>query len=174
MEQLDDMEVVKPKKVDSLIEEQKRNALPCLMFISEKNDGSIKGPCVVDGKKQEMDKDDVSVPTISTDVLFITLVIDGSEGRCVVTWDIPRALTTGIVVSRNFWLNVFPRKGGISQKYGSRAVLLGTVIDYNRHCQLEIGQYVEIHEKTDNTLKQRTEPALFLYPSGNAQGGGFL
>ena len=101
-------------------------------------------------------------------------MIDGSEGRCVVTWDIPRALTTGIVVSRNFWLNVFPRKGGISQKYGSRAVLLGTVIDYNRHCQLEIGQYVEIHEKTDNTLKQRTEPALFLYPSGNAQGGGFL
>ena len=91
MKQLDDMEVVKPKKVDSLTEEQKRNALPCLMFISEKNDGSIKGRCVVDGSKQEMDKDDVSAPTISTDALFITLVIDASEGRRVVTWDIPGA-----------------------------------------------------------------------------------
>ena len=43
MKQLDDMEAVKPKKVDSLTEEQKRNVLPSLMFISEKNDGSIKG-----------------------------------------------------------------------------------------------------------------------------------
>ena len=82
-------------------------------------------------------------------------------------------LTTGIVVSRNFWLNVFPRKGGISKTYGPRAILLGTVIDYARHCQLETGQYVEIHEKTNNTMKWRTEAALYLYPSGNAQGGAY-
>ena len=88
MKQLDDMEVVKPKKVESLTKEQRKNALPCLMFISEKNDGSVKGRCVVDGNKQEMDKDEVSAPTISTDALFITLVIDASKGRRVVTWDI--------------------------------------------------------------------------------------
>ena len=51
MKQLDDLEVVKPKKVDSLIDEQKKNALPCLMFISEKNDGSVKERCVVDDSK---------------------------------------------------------------------------------------------------------------------------
>ena len=51
------------------------------------------------------------------------------RSRCVYSqlpfrW-LPRALTTGIVVSRNFWLNVFPRKGGISKRYGPRAILLG-------------------------------------------------
>ena len=86
---------------------------------------------------------------------------------------LPRMLTTGIVVSRIFGLNVFPRKGGISKTYGPRAILLGTVIDYARHCQLETEQYVEVHEKTDNTMKWRSEPALYLYPSGNAQGGGY-
>ena len=45
----------------------------------------------MDGSKQEIDKDDVSAPTISTDVLFITLVIDASEGRRVVIWYIPGA-----------------------------------------------------------------------------------
>ena len=33
----------------------------------------------------------MSTPTISTDALFITLVIDASKRRCVVTWDIPGA-----------------------------------------------------------------------------------
>ena len=66
---------------------------------------------------------------------------------------LPRVLTTGIVVSRNFWLNVFPRRGGISKTYGPRAIILGTVIDYEQHCQLETGQYVEAHEKIENTLK---------------------
>ena len=66
-----------------------------MIFISEKNDGSVKGRCVVDGSKQEMDKDNVSAPTISTDALFITLVIDARKGRRVVTWDIPGAFLQG-------------------------------------------------------------------------------
>ena len=51
---------------------------------------------------------------------------------------------------------------------------MGKNIDYYKHCQLETGQYVEIHKKTDNTMKRRTEPALYLHPSGNDQGGGFF
>ena len=72
-----------------LTDKQKKNALPCLVFISERNDGSVKGRCVVDGSKQEIDKDEVSAPTTSTDVLFITLVIDASNIRCVITTYIP-------------------------------------------------------------------------------------
>ena len=49
----------------------------------------------------------------------------------------------------------------------------GKDIHYYKHFQLEYGQYVEIHEKTDNTMKRRTESALYLHPSGNNQGGGF-
>ena len=85
IKQLDDLEVVKPKKVESLTDEQKKNALPCLMFISEKNDGRVKGRCVVDSTNREMDKDEMSAPTILIDALFITLVIDASERSCVIT-----------------------------------------------------------------------------------------
>ena len=91
MKQLDDLKVVKPKRAEALTEDQRKNALPCLMFISEKVDGRVKVRYVVDGSKQEMDKDEVSAPTISTDALFISLVIDASEFRCVMTWDIPGA-----------------------------------------------------------------------------------
>ena len=42
----------------------------------------------MDGSKQEMDKGEGSAPTISTDSLFVTLVIDDNEGRYVIIWDI--------------------------------------------------------------------------------------
>ena len=32
---------------------------------------------------------------------------------------------------------------------------------------------MEIHEKSDNIMKLRIEPALHLYPFGNAQGGAY-
>ena len=41
MKQLDDLEVIKPKKVKSLTDEKKKNTLPCLMFISRKNDERV-------------------------------------------------------------------------------------------------------------------------------------
>ena len=69
---------------------------------------------------------------------------------------LPRALSRGIVESRNFWLNSFPRKGGISKVYSPQTIFLGKNIYYNKHCQLETGQYVEVHKKSDNTMKRRT------------------
>ena len=86
----------------------------------------------------------------------------------------PRVLTRGIIEGRNFWLNSYPRQGGVSRVYSPRTIVMGKNIDYYKHCQLETGQYVEIHEKTDNTMKRRTEPAIYLHPSGNEQGGGFF
>ena len=45
----------------------------------------------VDGSKQDMDKSEVSAPTISTDAVFIKLVVDADEVRDVATIDIPGA-----------------------------------------------------------------------------------
>ena len=82
------------------------------------------------------------------------------QSRCVVSVIplrfLPRALSRGIVESRNFWLNSFPRKGGISKVYSPQTIVLGKKINYNKHCQLETGQYVEVHKKSDNTMKRRT------------------
>ena len=91
MKQLDDLEVVKPYAVDTLSWDQKKKALLCLMFLTDKNDTSVKARMCVDGSKQEMDKSECSASTISTDALFITLVTDADKGRDVATIDIPGA-----------------------------------------------------------------------------------
>jgi hypothetical protein len=64
-------------------------------------------------------------------------------------------------------LNVFPPTGGISKTMGPRTIILGTRIDYNRHCKIEFGQYVETHEPHDNSMKERTCPSIYLRTSGN-------
>ena len=81
MKQLNDLEVVKPQDVNMLTQDQRNNALPCLMFLTEKRDDSFKARMCVDGSKQEMDKSEVSAPTISTDALFIKLVVDADESE---------------------------------------------------------------------------------------------
>ena len=79
-----------------------------------------------------------------------------------------------IVAGAVFWLNVFPPKSGVSTTFGPRAIVLGTQIDYKKHCRMECGQYVETHEPHDNTMKERTCPAIFLRTNGNEQGGAFF
>ncbi|KAL7566005.1 hypothetical protein ACA910_011025 [Epithemia clementina (nom. ined.)] len=61
--------------------------------LKQKRCGRIKGRGCTDGRKQCLykSKDETSSPTISTEALFISCVIDAMEGRHVVTCDIPGA-----------------------------------------------------------------------------------
>ena len=86
----------------------------------------------------------------------------------------PFVMVQEIVANSVFWLNVFPRKSGISKTFGPRAIIIGSHIDYKRHCSMECGQYVETHESTDNSMNERTCPAIFLRTNGNEQGGAFF
>ena len=47
-------------------------------------------------------------------------------------------------------------------------------MNYNRHCRLEFGEYIQTHEEHDNSLNPRTIGALALCPIGNVQGGYFF
>jgi hypothetical protein len=47
-------------------------------------------------------------------------------------------------------------------------------IDYNKHCKLEFGEYVQTHEEHDNSLNPRTIGAIALRPTGNLQGSHFF
>jgi hypothetical protein len=68
---------------------------------------------------------------------------------------------------------MFPPKSGISKTFGPRAIIIGTHIDYKRHCTIECGQYVETHKPHDNSMNERTCPAIFLRTNGNEHGGAF-
>ena len=87
---------------------------------------------------------------------------------------LPRSLTHGINKGRNSWLNDFPQKRGISKVYSPWAIILGQHKDLHKISLLETGQYVEVHEKSDNTMKSRTQIASYVQPLGNNQGGKYL
>ena len=79
-----------------------------------------------------------------------------------------------MLYAANYWLNMFPRKGGNSQTKSPRTLLTGLTMNYNRHCRLEFGEYIQTHEEHDNSLNPRTIGALALRPIGNVQGGYFF
>ena len=63
------------------------------MFLKRKRCGKIKGHGCADGHKQRAytNKSDSTAPTVSTEAVFLTAVIDAKEGRDVATMDIPGA-----------------------------------------------------------------------------------
>lgn len=91
--QLNDLTTFGPLNPTDLTSEQKRNTLPSINLIKEKQCGRIKGHSVADGRRQRhlYDKADITSPTVSTDALLLTMVINAMEQREVATADIPGA-----------------------------------------------------------------------------------
>ena len=73
--------------------EQIKKALNYLMFLKRKRCGKIKGRGCADGRKQRdfIDKEDAASPTVATEAVFITAVVDAVERRHVIVADIPGA-----------------------------------------------------------------------------------
>jgi hypothetical protein len=85
-----------------------------------------------------------------------------------------RMIIQMVYSSRVFWLNSFPAEDGISPKLSPQAIVIGNLIDYNKHCKLEFGTYVQVHEEHDNSMATRTTGAIGLRPTGHEQGGYYF
>ena len=61
---------------------------------------------------------------------------------------------------------MFPPMGGASRYHSPVAILLGRIIDYNKHCQVPFGSYVQaVHENLPtNTQNPRTIGCIYLRP----------
>ena len=70
-----------------------KERLAYLMFLKHKRCGKIKGRGCADGRKQRayITKEESTAPTVSTEAVFLTAVIDAMEGRNVVVLDVPGA-----------------------------------------------------------------------------------
>jgi hypothetical protein len=79
----------------------------------------------------------------------------------------PPKMITEMIFLSVFWLNAFPHRLGVSTTLCPRTIVTGLVIDYAKHCRVEFGQYVQTHEKHDNSMAPRTAGALALRPTGN-------
>ena len=77
-----------------------------------------------------------------------------------------------LVYSSTLWINAFPPKGGVSSTLSPRNILTGIKFDYLKHCQLQFGTYVQVHNEPNQTssLAARTVGAISLGPTGNIQG----
>jgi hypothetical protein len=93
MRQLDYCNVIKPVDGKKLTREQKRHALQYLTYLKQKQCGRIKARGCSDGRKQCLykTKDETSSPTVSTEAVFLTSVIEAQERHKVMTIDIPGA-----------------------------------------------------------------------------------
>jgi len=93
MKQLHYRETFKPKHWHELTTEEKKTVLESHMFLKLKRDNSIKGRTVAGGNKQRdfISKEDSSSPTVATESVLLTCIIDAEEGRDVAVIDIPNA-----------------------------------------------------------------------------------
>ena len=92
LSQIHHMATYTPMDHTKLTPEQKRKALSALFFLTEKQDGKMKGRNVAVGSKQRSfdgyKKSDGASPTVSTNGLIITSAIDAHKGRDVAVMDI--------------------------------------------------------------------------------------
>ena len=93
IQQLHDRGVLKAVHKSDLSWEQIQQALGYLMFLKRKRCGKIKGRGCADGRKQRsyIEKSQSASPTVATEAVFITAVIDALERRVVIVADIPGA-----------------------------------------------------------------------------------
>ena len=82
-----------PIKYENWEDKNKKKIIESLIFITEKQDGTIKSRFCADGRKQQdwLSKEDTSSPTASLELLMILAAIDAKEQRNVITIDIPNA-----------------------------------------------------------------------------------
>jgi Reverse transcriptase (RNA-dependent DNA polymerase) len=73
-------------------------------------------------------------------------------------------------------LNFFPPKGGVSSFYSPRMILHQENLDFNKHCAIQFGAYVQAHHEPSpqNAQHPRTIDCIYLRYVDNIQGGHHL
>ena len=85
--------LINPDDPTKLTEEERHATLYYLTFLKKKRCGQIKGGGCANGRKERltMNKDKVSAPTVATEALMLTCVIDAMEHWDVAPVDLPCA-----------------------------------------------------------------------------------
>jgi hypothetical protein len=93
LHQLHDRSVMRPRLSSEICRAHRRAALAYLMFLKRKRCGRIKGRGCADGRPQRayIPHEYATSPTVSTQAVILTSLIDAHENRDVATIDIPGA-----------------------------------------------------------------------------------
>jgi hypothetical protein len=82
-----------PKRISDLTSEQRDKILQSHMFVVKKRDGVTKARMVAGGNLQRghVTKEESSSPTVSTESVLLTSIVDAQEGQEVAVIDMPNA-----------------------------------------------------------------------------------
>ena len=149
------MEALIPLDPNQLSADQKKKAIASLMFLTEKQDGTIKARQCTDGRKKRAytDKCNSASPTVSNEAIYITCAIDAKEKRDVAVVYLPDA-----------FLYATNDKDVIMFMQGRLTKLMGMVAPQIcfKFISIEKGQkvlYVKVHKALYGMLKS----ALLFY-----------
>ena len=89
---------------------------------------------------------------------------------------IPRAMIIALGEYMAEYYNMFPTKHGISEYYSPNMLVAQKVLDYEKHCQHEFGEYVQAMHENDptNVMTECSIDGIYLHPNTNQQGGHII
>ena len=64
-----------------------------------------------------------------------------------------------------FWRNMFALRGGISTTQSPSEIVLNRKLDFNAHCKVEFGKYVQTHKEHNNDMNSHTIVVITTHPS---------
>ena len=104
MKQLHERNVFESVRIEDFNNNERKRALESLIFLVEKRNGTMKGRACASGSVQRpyIDKDDATSPTVSTEAVLITSLLEAKENRDVMTADIPNAFVQTEVDNKKF------------------------------------------------------------------------
>jgi hypothetical protein len=164
--QLHDLGVFLAQYGHKLTRAEKRGALRAISVVKEKRCGRIKGRTVADGRPQRQlyTKEETSSPTVSTDALMLSLLIDATEHRDVATADVAGAYLHAEM--EDFTL--------LKMEGESVEIMCNVCEDYRKYVCHENGKKV-LYLKLLKALYGCVQSALLWYElfSTTLQGDGF-
>lgn len=82
---------------------------------------------------------------------------------------IPRLMVAELLYLVVYWLNAFLSKNGVSDTISPGTLLTVVVPDFDKHCRLSFGGYIQTHEENDprNGMGPRTIGAITKGPDNS-------
>ena len=86
---------------------------------------------------------------------------------------LPKTMVKYLAMVQVNHLNLFPAKGGVSKYYSPRMILTKRNLEYEKHCKVPFGAYVQATHETNatNSIAARTLDCIYLRANNNIQGG---
>ena len=87
---------------------------------------------------------------------------------------LPPVYIIEMVYSFVFWRNMCALKDSVSETQSPSEIVLNRKLNYNAHCKVKFGEYVQTHKEHNNVMASRTLAGIATRPSNDAGSYYFI